>query len=150
MCTHEISEWREVHTDGEHTAGQAKLRELSFSRRNNYSKIHPAYTQHTHHRQCLREHSPLKHTQIKQSDLTIYFANLDYFLITHKTYYFRIFYLLHTVGLNVWARIKKKKNLGSNLTNMDLNFKAFNSIFHSTQVFIHFSINILKCKLLAF
>lgn len=69
MCTHQISERREVHADSEHTTGQSQLRQLCLSRRNQHTKIHPACTQHTHHQQCLRQHAFLKHThtQIQQN-----------------------------------------------------------------------------------
>lgn len=51
MCNEDVYQvdkrWQ-VHGDGEETAGETELSELSASLRNNQAEIHPGNTQQTH------------------------------------------------------------------------------------------------------
>lgn len=56
---YQVCEWGQVHADGDHTAGEAKLIEPNVSLRKKYGKVEPSADQHRPSRKGLGHHNSL-------------------------------------------------------------------------------------------
>ncbi len=63
---YQVSEWRQVHADGDHAAGEAELAEPSVSLRKKRGEVEPTTGENRHCCEGLGSHQPLKHTDAER------------------------------------------------------------------------------------